>query len=437
MKPEKTYGTKVYIGTYATSLFIQVCTILQGALLARLLGPLGRGELAAIQLWPSIFASLGLMGVNMALTRRAGKTNDTGPLVKSAVFLSCITGFVSAACGLLFLPFLIPQEMQEILPEAILFLLFIPLNHMALNLLGIDQGSGNFKLFNLTRALLYPVFYIGLTATWFFAENRLLGVIFSLLAGNLAVTISRFFSKWPIFKHQKKHLPFHFLLREGLPYQLTTLFALLSQYIDQILLLWLLSPQEMGLYVVARSSGTVIASLPASLGIVSLAEAARLNKNNGFIPLAKMIRRGGILSTFIALAFLPMLPFLIPFVYGVNFKPSIPIALILLPGIVCSGLSNIIEKALLGHGKPLFGISAKTAGIVTIILAGGIGTHYWGITGLAIGFTFSQFAVLLVFLRLCVKYFKNGNLKSFFPQLNDFIFLINKTHLMLSKILNN
>ncbi len=48
--------------------------------LARMLGPEGRGQFAAILLWPSIFAALGLMGVNMALARRAGAGEDPGLL---------------------------------------------------------------------------------------------------------------------------------------------------------------------------------------------------------------------------------------------------------------------------------------------------------------------------------------------------------------------
>ncbi|BCL60454.1 hypothetical protein DGMP_11470 [Desulfomarina profundi] len=294
MKPgfEKTYGVKVYIGTYATSLFIQVCTVFQGALLARLLGPQGRGELAAIQLWPGVFASIGLLGINMALTRRAGKTNDTAPLIKSALYISCITGFCTAVICLFFLSYLIPTEMRKILPVATIFLLYIPLNHMALNLLAIDQGTGNFKLFNFTRAQIYPVFFAGLILTWFFAEDKLLWVVISLLAGNLTVAITRVVLKRSILRQQIKHVSLRLLLREGLPYQITTIFSLFSQYIDQILLLWLLTPSEMGLYVVARSSSSVIASLPASLGIVSLSEAARLDKSNGFSPLARMVRRG-------------------------------------------------------------------------------------------------------------------------------------------------
>ncbi len=431
---EKTYGVKVYIGTYATSLFIQVCTVFQGALLARLLGPQGRGELAAIQLWPGVFASIGLLGINMALTRRAGKTNDTAPLIKSALYISCITGFCTAVICLFFLPYLIPTEMRKILPVATIFLLYIPLNHMALNLLAIDQGTGNFKLFNFTRAQIYPVFFAGLILTWFFAEDKLLWVVISLLAGNLTVAITRVVLKRSILRQQIKHVSLRLLLREGLPYQITTIFSLFSQYIDQILLLWLLTPSEMGLYVVARSSSSVIASLPASLGIVSLSEAARLDKSNGFFPLARMVRRGGILSGVIALLFIPLLPFLIPLVYGNKFNNAAPVALILLFGIVCAGLSNIIEQSLLGHGKPLFGIAAKTAGIITILLAGGIGAHFWGLTGIAIGFTLSQFIVLIVFLFICVNFFHNARLTAFIPQHDDALFLFHKMINLIKKL---
>lgn len=432
----KIYGSRIYISTYATSLFIQLCTVLQGALLARLLGPQGRGEFAAILLWPSIFATVGLCGINMSLTRRAGKTKAISPLVKSAVLLSCLTGAVTVGCCYISLPFLIPGEIAEILPLATVFLFFIPLNHMALNLLGIDQGTGNFKLLNFTRAQIYPVFFMGLTATWYFAENRLLWVVISLLIGNVAVVAVRLGLKWSELRQPAGHAPLFELIREGAPYQLTTMFNLLGQYLDQVLLLWLLGPLELGIYVVARSTGSIIASLPASLGIISLSAAARLNRENGFEPLAQMIRRGATISIILAGFLAPFLPFLIPFIYGSGFKDATPLALILLFGVILAGLANVAEQALRGHGKPMAGISARIAGIITLGIAGSGGAYWGGGIGVALGYVVSQLIILIMFLRICVKFFKNAYLKDFIPQSDDVIFLFSKAKGLVREVTN-
>ena len=47
----------------AASVAIQGLNVLTGIVLARTLGPAGRGELAAVMLWPSILAAVGSLGV--------------------------------------------------------------------------------------------------------------------------------------------------------------------------------------------------------------------------------------------------------------------------------------------------------------------------------------------------------------------------------------
>jgi O-antigen/teichoic acid export membrane protein len=180
-----------YLGTFATSLFTQGCTVLQGILLARLLGPAGRGEFATVILWPNVFAGIGILGVNMAIARFAGQWLASGGLVKTATKAALFTGALSAlVCGLL-LPFLLPEGKHNLLPTAYLFVLFIPLNHLALNLQGVDHGGGNFRWLNGTRALLYPVFFTGVILCWWFATDKVFWVVVALLVANGCVVLIR------------------------------------------------------------------------------------------------------------------------------------------------------------------------------------------------------------------------------------------------------
>ena len=45
---KKHIGTNAFIGTFGTSILIQACGVIQGVIVARLLGPVGRGEYAAV-----------------------------------------------------------------------------------------------------------------------------------------------------------------------------------------------------------------------------------------------------------------------------------------------------------------------------------------------------------------------------------------------------
>lgn len=72
----KPIGLRAYAGTFATCVLIQGLTVVQGIIIARLLGPVGRGEYAAVILWPSVFAAIGIFGTNVALARAVARRSS-------------------------------------------------------------------------------------------------------------------------------------------------------------------------------------------------------------------------------------------------------------------------------------------------------------------------------------------------------------------------
>ena len=277
-----------------------------------MLGPEGRGEFAAILLWPSVIATLGLFGIHFVLARKAGKDGDNLIQIGESVLVSLLTGLISVSFCILLVPYLIPEKNQYLLQYIIIFSIFIPLFHIRTNLAAVDQGKGNFKLLNLSRTILYPVFFVGLVYSWYFSEDRLLGAVIALLIGNGAVILFRLFAAFRLDVFGSVTLSPLKLFREGLPYQATVFLQLSSQYVDQILLLWLLNPVDLAMYVVARSSASVISSLPSSLGLISLSQATQLDRDTGFLPLAQMLRRGGMVVIFSAVCIVPFFTILIP-----------------------------------------------------------------------------------------------------------------------------
>ena len=53
--------------SFIATFLIQMITMIQGMVSARWLLPLGKGELTTIMLWPSIFVSFGILGIQDAV----------------------------------------------------------------------------------------------------------------------------------------------------------------------------------------------------------------------------------------------------------------------------------------------------------------------------------------------------------------------------------
>jgi len=225
--------------------------VLQGILLARLLGPVGRGEFATVILWPNVFAGLGILGVNMALARFAGQGQDPDGLVKTAVKAALVTGALTAlVCGVA-LPFLLPEGKHNLLPAAYLFLLFIPINHLGMNLQGVDHGVGNFRWLNGTRALLYPVFFTGVLLCWWLATDTVFWVAVALLIANGSVVLIRLAAKLKSLLGEGQGVSFKTLCKKSYPFVVASIIAILYTQMDKALLVWLLAPEEIGWYVAA------------------------------------------------------------------------------------------------------------------------------------------------------------------------------------------
>ena len=69
MSPYQLPKKKAFFETYFTGISIQIITVISGVLVARLLGPEGRGLLAGALLWPTIIASVCYLGTNYSIAR--------------------------------------------------------------------------------------------------------------------------------------------------------------------------------------------------------------------------------------------------------------------------------------------------------------------------------------------------------------------------------
>jgi len=432
--PHKRLGAKVFVGTFGTSVFVLGCAVIQGIILARILGPSGRGDYTSIILWPTVFAYLGLLGTSFVIGRLAAKEKDIGSIFRSGILLAVLTSVLAVLIGYWLLPFLVPAEKHRLLPFARWFLLYIPVCQISANLAAVDQGSGNFFRLNFIRALQSPVFITVLVVIFILGIEKVIWFVMALLVAHAIVVLSRMILMLREHGIKGRIYPVLKILRRGFPFALTTAGVQGYQYVDKILLLWLLEPRHMGLYVIALSASSVMNTISGSMGLVSFTIAAQQSNSEGFGRVGSIFRKAVVAKLVIGTCLALAMPFLLPLVYGEEFSEAVKPAILLIAGSSFAGLSLLLDQCMRGQGRPLAGLAARVVAIVTMVVLGLPLSRYWGIIGMAGAFLVAQFCCLCVIVWKVLIHYDNAKLSGFVPKLGDITDLLGVARTALGRL---
>ena len=260
--------------TLITQGAVMIVNIGTGILTARLLGPIGRGELGAAMLWfllPSSLATVGLQsGIVYETRRRPGRAAAAG-----LVSLGCATLlFVPLAAACLWV---LPQLMRGYTPGGLALARFAILSSL-LNvwMVLLRQsllGTRNMLFFNLSNyfsPLLYLLLLLAL-----FALSRI--TPFNVMAAQVAATILVLVPTAFAAVRAWKKLP-PFILAGAAPLLAYSAKAasidlvMVGYYnIDRVFLVALVSPAEFGFYAVAASLARLLGILQTAVSSVTLA----------------------------------------------------------------------------------------------------------------------------------------------------------------------
>jgi O-antigen/teichoic acid export membrane protein len=147
-------GASAIANVAVTNGLILGLNVLTGILTARALGPEGRGELAAITLWPQFLGyalAFALPSAVVYQARRdpAGKSGIAG----RAILLSAIGGGIAAAIGLSLTPLLLQHAEGSVLLRARWMMVFAPFATISTMLTALIQLEERFEFYNRMRYL--------------------------------------------------------------------------------------------------------------------------------------------------------------------------------------------------------------------------------------------------------------------------------------------
>lgn len=344
-----------WLGTFATNVLVLLCGIATGILSARLLLPEGRGVLAAVLFWPQIAASIGLLNLHTAIAQRASQDSaDVKKIVVTSICLALCLAGITALLTCFLLPYLLGSERAQWLTLARNYLVaFLPFNFVGLSLLAVDQAKLHFTRYNLFRLLAPATYLCGLLALWAFNAVTVENVLWVNWAGAFLVSVvmvatNKQFGTYPCWKEAKK------LLRISVRLQLATSLILVASQMDRVAIMTLMDNEAIGLYTVAFTfAASGLSILTTSFQAILFPKLARTDDvTTQREILAKGLRYVMLLIVVGSLPLMSLSPWLIPFLFGKEFKAAVVPAMILFVVYVPMAMQQVIVQSLYSLNQP-------------------------------------------------------------------------------------
>lgn len=373
-------------GVFATRVAQFIIGFANSFLLARLLGPAGRGAYYLVSLTPSILVSIGQFGLPSALSFFSGRGRSAIGLLRTAIAVGLATAVALIILTFLSLPWMEATILRAAPGDLVrIALIALPFQFIASfvgSVLIGRQVMRNYNLILITQSILALVVTIVLVAGLHMGvTGAVIGNIVVALAGAAAVAIEggRLVRKdggaGPGIRPGE-------LLAYGLRLYPASVTSFLSYRLDVYFLGWLLgNATQIGLYSMAVSLAELTFFVPDSVGTVffpRVASADRMSAND----MTPIICRFTVLVTvLVSLALIPA-AFVAVYVILPAFSGCLPAFLVILPGVVALSIAKILSSYIGGLGLPApVAITASialvinaVANIVLIPIAGIVGS---------------------------------------------------------------
>jgi O-antigen/teichoic acid export membrane protein len=408
LEPGPRSGARTLFGSFGATAAIQAIQAITGVLLARILGPTGRGELAAVVLWPTLITVIGSLGLSQSSTyyvARARSKASEGAVIGTTLGLTCVCSIALVAIGSIVVPLVLSGQEDHVVTTARIFLLgFIPLNLLAVISMSLLNGQHRFAWFQGLRVLLVAVTLIAVAVFDLVGDLTLTtGAIsyllaYAVVAGIGLLVILR--PAWPDLAVRRKERGE--LLSFGLRSQLSVGMWNLNERGDQLVISAFFDPTSLGLYVVAVTTTSLTTVIGFSAALVALPIVARISD---LAARQRTVRAlVGATLGFAILVTIPIFilePYLIKLFFGEDFSGAAGVGRILLVAAIFFGLNRTLEAVLQAVGRPLeSSIGESIALVVTVVgLAILLPTH--GIIGAGIT-SLAAYAASAVFLSMRV-----------------------------------
>ena len=355
--------------TFVSRVGILVLNFATSVIVARSLGPQGRGESGAMALPPLILCGLMSLGIPVALRYHVRRrSHDDDELYSTALIIGVSLGCLAVAIGYFVIPVWLSRYSPDVIRFSQLMMLFAPQIMFAYMSQAFLEARGQFTRSNqmlylppmLTVVILGVLFAIhSFTPKWvaiaYFAPPALvtIGIAYRLRRSIRIPKHFRLHSK-PLFRYGVR------------AYGLDVL-GTLSGQVDQTLVIHFLSATSFGLYGVALNMSRTLAIFALSLNTVLFPKASGLEKAEAIALVGRSARLTFAVTAVAGGLLCLVLPTVIPLVYGKEFAPVVLLLRILTVEAILGTTANVLWQAFMATGRPGVVTAMQAAGLATAV----------------------------------------------------------------------
>ena len=326
-----------------------------GVTTARALGPIGRGEQSALSLWPALLPYLFTFGLPTAIRYCIRREPERRTEFYSvAIAAAAVMSVVSFAAGILLLPFELRSYSASFVRAAQLLMLFTPEVMLSLVFTAMLETLGDFSVANATRY--FPVALTLILLVWL-ALTHSMTPLAAAIAYLAPPVLTAIWLAWRLRRYFARRVfdprpALRVLGSYGIRSYGIDVLATLSQQIDQVLVVGILSAQSMGVYVVALSASRVLQIIHFGVVTVVFPSASGLERDRVVAMVSRAARISTVVAIVCAVALVVAIPILIPIFYGAEFADAIRVAQVLTLESLIGGLVAVLAQTFMALGRP-------------------------------------------------------------------------------------
>ncbi len=395
--------------TFGTRIGIVLVNIPTSILVARLLGTEGQGTYASAVIFPTMFASIGLMGIDSAHTYLlSGRRATLGQINTQSLRMMVALSLIISALYMLFVNLYKGAHDPALSSVLMLSTVIVPVLLAKYLSVAMLLGLNRIKWFNAGNMLQAATLLVLMCVNMFVVNGGVRGAVVAYVLSEvtvviLAVRVARLASDGrPLFE-----TPPRGLLKRSLLYGLSghagSVLVQFTYRFDMFLVLSMLGLGAQGLYSISVLLAEKLSHIPQSVQVVLFPKLSSLppEEANRLTP---RVLRNSLFLTFLAalVLFLLSRPLLVLF-YGTPYLPALRAFQILIPGIVMLSIAKILSGDFSGRDRRIYHTIASGVGFAVNLALCLVWIRPYGIEGAAwastVAYSLQSVVMLFYFKR--------------------------------------